>query len=841
MTSAKRAALGALTLGAVALARASAQNPPVPPPAQAQQALQQAVQQRPELADVLRQRIQGSGLTPDQVRSRLAASGYPPNLLDPYLGATPPGQASSQPGAQELAAIQVLGFGAVVARVESLPVDTGLIHTRADSTITHIFGADVFRRSTTQFLPLLAGPVPTDYKLGPGDVLVLILTGDVELAYTLPVTREGFVLIQQVGQVFVSNLTLDQLRDVLYTRLGRVYSGVKRGPNATTRFDITVANVRANQVYVVGEVKQPGAYQISALGTALSALYAAGGVTERSNMRQIDIRRLGHSVATLDLYDYLLHGDTRSDIRLETGDVVFVPVHGTRTEIGGAVVRPAIYELKPGESLQDLIRAAGGFRPNAALNRVSVHRILPAALRTAGVPARTVIDVQLAPEQPDPPGDPPGADPPAINGVILPSFGMNDGDSVVVDSLPAKAGRNFVDIRGSVYQPGRYGLEPGMALSRLVKRAGGFRPATYAGRAHIERLNLADSTRYVVAVELPGDTGGSWKDDPKLQQYDVVTVYGRPEMRDSLYVAIAGMVNVPGRYVWRQGITLRDVILMAHGPRVGAYLKEAEVARLPTDRSAGQLAQTLRVALDSTYLFDRDSSGGYVGPPGLPAPARGAPEVALEPYDNVLILKQPDFELQRRVYVLGEVRFPGTYSLKSKDERLADVIERAGGLTTQAYSAGIRFVRVVGNAGRINIDLTRALEERRSRADIILQQGDSILVPEYQPSVKVAGAVNAPGSVLWQEGQGLDDYIGGAGGYSYLADHGRVSVRYANGEVRTRRRSLLFSSEPRPGPGSEVFVPVKDTTHTTNYVALFGSIAQILASTIAIIVVIRRP
>jgi len=179
--------------------------------------------------------------------------------------------------------------------------------------------------------------------------------------------------------------------------------------------------------------------------------------------------------------------------------------------------------------------------------------------------------------------------------------------------------------------------------------------------------------------------------------------------------------------------------------------------------------------------------------------------------------------------------------LKSKDERLGDVIERSGGLTTQAYPAGIRFVRVVGNAGRINIDLTRALEERKSRTDIILQQGDSILVPEYQPSVRVAGAVNAPGSVLWQEGQGLDDYVGGAGGYSYLADRGRVSVRYANGEVRTRRRSLLFSSEPRPGPGSEVFVPVKDTTHTTNYVALFGSIAQILASTIAIIVVIRRP
>ncbi len=848
MISAKHVALGALALSAVAAARAPAQNPPVPPPAQAQQALQQAVQQRPELADQLRQRIQSSGLTLEQIRSRLAASGFPPNLLDAYLGAAPPGQQPVQPGAQELAAVQALGFGSLIARAESLPVDTGQIRTRADTAASRVFGVDVFRRTTTQFMPLLAGPVPTDYKLGPGDVLVLILTGDVELAYTLQVTREGFVLIPQVGQVFVSNLTLDQLRDVLYTRLGRVYSGVRRGPNATTRFDITVANVRVNQVYIVGEVKQPGAYQISALGTALSGLYAAGGVTERSNMRQIDIRRLGRSVAALDLYDYLLHGDTRSDIRLQTGDVVFVPVHGTRAQLAGAVVRPAIYELKPAENLFDLIRAAGGFRPDAALNRVSVHRILPAALRTEGTPARTVIDVPLTPRPPDPPGDPAsdggpgrGNDPAAISGVMLPAFGVEDGDSVVVDSLPAKADRNFVDIRGSVYQPGRYGIGPGMRLSQLIQRAGGFRPATYAGRAHIERLNLTDSTRYVISVELPADTAQRWSDDPKLQQYDVITVYGRPEMRDSLYVAIAGMVNAPGRFPWREDMTLRDLVLMARGPRIGAYLKEAEIARLPADRSQGQLAQTLRVALDSTYLFDRDSAGRYVGPPGLPALARGAPEITLKPYDNVLILKQPDFELQRRVYVLGEVKFPGTYALKSKDERLAEVIERAGGLTAQAYPQGIRFVRVVGNAGRMNVDLARALRSPKSGADLILQQGDSILVPEYEPSVKVSGAVNAPGSVLWQDGKAADYYVSGAGGYTYRADKGRLSVRYANGEVRTRRRSLLFSSDPAPGPGSEVFVPVKDTTQGTNYVALFGSIAQIIASTVAIIIVVRHP
>src|SRR5437588_7205893 len=250
--------LGGGLLGS-APAPASAQ---VPPPAQAQSALQQAVQQNPGLPDMIRQRLQQSGLTAEQVRARLSASGYAPNLLDAYLGAAAPGQGAPVPGALELSAIQALGLP---VEQSYLPIDSGFIRTRGAGPASRVFGVDVFHRSTTQFLPLLSGPVPPDYRLGAGDQLVLILTGDVELAYTLQVTREGFMLIPQVGQVFVSNLTLDQLCDVLFARLGRVYSGVKRGPGATTRFDITVANVRANQVYVVGEVTQTGGWRRGSL------------------------------------------------------------------------------------------------------------------------------------------------------------------------------------------------------------------------------------------------------------------------------------------------------------------------------------------------------------------------------------------------------------------------------------------------------------------------------------------------------------------------------------------------------------------------------------------------
>jgi len=560
------------------------------------------------------------------------------------------------------------------------------------------------------------------------------------------VTREGFILVPQVGQLYVSNLTLDQLRDLLYSRLGRVYSGVRRSANATTRFDVSVANVRANQAYVVGEVAQPGAYQISSLGTVLTALYAAGGVTERANLRAVEVRRLGKVIASLDLYDYLLRGDTRNDVRLETGDVVFVGVHGTRVEIKGSIRRPAIYELKPGETLANLIVSAGGFKPEASLRRVVIERILPATERGAEATARARVEVGLK------------------------------------------------------------------ALARQSRDgSGGGDP--------------------VLPVAVPR---------VELQDGDVVTVEALPDEPEAYYVSITGMIQNPGRYPWRPGMTLRDLARLARGPRVGALLREAEIARLPQDRTQGQLATTVRAPLDSTYLFDRDSLGRYIGPPGLPAPAAGAPDVQLQPFDNVLILRQPEFELQRTVTIEGEVFYPGTYALKSKGDRLAELIERAGGLTKRAYPDGIRFYRGVNSAGRINIDLPKALHDTTSRDNVILQPGDSLVIPEYIASVKVLGAVNAPGSVLYKKGAGLGYYIDAAGGFTYAADKSRTSVRFADGEVATRHKFLFFRSDPAPGPGADVTVPLKDTSNPTNYAALFGAIAQILASTVAIIVVARR-
>jgi protein involved in polysaccharide export with SLBB domain len=733
----------ALLLGTVASPPVASQTP--------EQAMQQALLQNPGLADQIRSRIQSSGMTPEQVRARLTASGYPADLLDAYLG---PGQSGQPaPGASQLAAVQALGFG--TAPSLAMPVDTGLTGTRASwipaeslAAGNYVFGLDVFRRGATQFLPLLVGPVPPDYKLGPGDQLVVILTGDVLAAYALAVMRDGFILIPQVGQVFVANLTLDQLRAVLYARLGKVYSSVRPDPDAKTHLDVSVTNVRVNQVYVVGEVTQPGAYQISALGTALTALYAAGGVIPRGTMRQLEVRRHDKTVATLDLYDYLLRGEKRDDIRLETGDVIYVPLHGTRAQITGAVLRPAVYELKPGETLADLARAAGGFRADAALARLSIHRIVPLPERGSGPFPRAVVDVRL-PMLPAPGQDPAAAAPvgDSVGAVLVPRLSLENGDSVVVDAIPT--------------------------------------------------------------------------------------------LDQSFYVTVVGAVNMPGRYPWREGLTLRQLLVQARGPRVGAYLQEAEIARLPEDRSEGQRAQTLRVPLDSTYLLGRDSAGRYLGPPGPAVAGGGTPDVPLAPFDNVLILWQPDFVLQQTVYLTGQIRFPGAYVLASGKDRLAGVIDRAGGLTALAYADGVRFVRTADGVGRIDVNLTRALKERESRYNIILQGGDTIAVPQYQPSVKVTGEVNAPGSVMWDKGKGLDYYLSAAGGPSYKADSHRASVRLANGQIRTRHRVLLFfHDDPTPGPGSEILVPPKDPTlKGVDPVILLGVLAQLVAGLVALVAV----
>jgi polysaccharide export outer membrane protein len=832
-----------------------------PTPEQAQQLLRA----RPDLVAQLRQRIMTSGLSPEQIRARLRAEGYPENLLDAYLpGGTSADSTAAAPGRDVLSAVRALGIvsgddASLLERMmggggdstatsrrqrENLQPDTaaarpGPIYPIDGSTL---FGLDVFRASTSQFEPNLAGPVDATYRIGPGDKLVLILTGDVEEAHQLDVTREGFVVIPQVGQVSVANLTMAELENVLYNRLGRVYSGVRRGPGATTRFSVSVSQLRSNQIFVTGDVARPGSYRVSSAGTALSALYAAGGPSDNGTLRAVQIKRGGQTAGTLDVYDYLLRGDASQDVRLQNGDIVFVPVHGGRVRVSGSVVRPATYELKAGETLADAIRDAGGFRATASRRRVQIDRIVPPTERAGLGRERMVIDIES----------------PELATGTGPAFPLAPGDVVFVFAIPEREG-NRVQVEGNVWTPGRVGFTPGLTLAQALRRAGGLKPDTYLGQVLISRLQ-ADSTRIQLRATLR-DTSGATVTDLTLQEEDQIQVFSVTEFRPERYVAVSGAVQKPGQYAYTVGMTMRDLVLLAGGVQQSALLTEAEVARLPADRTGGTTAMTVRVPLDSTYLFERAADGTYLGPPGVAAPLGRAPEVTLRPYDHLLILRQPEWQLLRRVSISGEVRYPGVYSLRNKNERLRDLIERAGGLTAEAYAQGIRFYRKHDAGGRtveaiaragdttargetgtdpIGLDLANVLRSPRHRDNLLLEDGDSIYLPRYSPVVAVTGAVNSPLAVAYVPGRDIDYYIRAAGGGNRRADEGRAYVRQANGTIESRRRFLFIKESPKPRAGAQVFVPERDPADKRDWLAVTGSIAQILASLVAIVAIARR-
>ncbi|HLV26599.1 MAG TPA: SLBB domain-containing protein [Gemmatimonadales bacterium] len=800
------------------------------------------------MASDLMARIAATGLSPAQIRDRLAASGYSQSVLDSYLSDRGAYSEAQPLNANVFAAVRALGIAdntelEAMQRAAGVPDSMPALATLADSiawlrtfdpvaadslaklaaisdTMPRVFGLDIFRSATTLFEPNMAGPVDANYELGPGDRLVLVLTGDIEAAYSLDVTREGFVVVPQVGQIHVANLSMANAERLFRQRLSRSYSGI----GSTTRFSLSVASMRSNQVFVLGDVARPGSYRISAAGTALTALYAAGGPSDNGSLRQVIVRRGGTAVDTLDLYDYLLRGDASRDPRLLNGDVVFVPVHGAHVRIGGEVIRPGIYELRHGESLQDLVRSAGGFTATAARQRLQVDRILPPSQRVPGGRDRVTIDVASSGE---------------INGGVVdgvPALPLEPGDEVRVLPVVERV-RNRVSVEGHVWTPGLQGYAPGMTLSQALRAAGGLRPDAYLGRVIVNRLQQ-DSTRVMLHAAV-ADTTGAVLNDLRLQEDDEIRVFSRVEFRPERHIVVTGAVRQSGQFPYQEGMTLRDVLLLAGGLQEGADLREAEIARLPRSRENGQIAQTIRVPMDSTYLFDRDADGRYLGPPGVGVSRNGTPDVPLEPYDNILILRQPDFELQHTVYVGGEVQFPGRYALTSKQDRVTDVLKRAGGVTSEGHPGSVTFVRTSNNAGRIGIDLPSVLRDVRHRDNLLLQHGDSIVVPRYSAVVMVRGAVNSPVAVSYREGAPLSYYLRSAGGTTRMADKSLAYVRQGNGQVEAVvQKRFRPDYNPVPTPGSTVFVPEKDPNagrDLSQTIALGAQVFGVLATAAALL------
>ena len=729
------------------------------------------------------ERLRNSGLSREQVRQRLRDAGYDPNLADRYYDeltqpdttqATSPSSRFTRPlpppSSSLIGALRRIGVlqpddslaTALMPRPDTLGPRPR--PTEINKKEPEVFGREVFAAST-QFEPVLTGPVDPGYRLGPGDQMVLIVTGDVELAYELEVTREGFIVIPDVGQVVVNGLTMEQAKRRLNERLARVYSGMQLG---TTQADVTMGRLRNKLVYVIGEVEVPGAYQLNGAATVFSALYRAGGPSETGSFRNLELRRGDRVVARVDLYDYLMRGDKGADLAVEQGDVLFVPLAGPQVTITGAVRRPAIFETKSGEGLADVLRFAGGAEADAAIERIQVDRILPAAQRTPGH-ERVLVDVRLQ----------------DLNGAR--AVPVQDGDRVTISAISSER-RNRVSVTGDVQRPGEYEYRPRMTALDLIQSANGLLPTAFTPTAHEIRLNPVDSSRVLVRVTINDTAAVNYAGRVELADLDELVVFGRAKFANPQRVEVFGYVKQEGTYNYSAGMTVEDVILLAGGFKEGAAEAEVELARrVPRTGNSDSLAVVFRVPLNMNGT-------------------NGTQTVRLQDGDQVFVRRLPGYAPLSTVEILGEVTYPGVYTVDSRNARLTDLLARAGGLTSEAYGRGLRLFR---DGKPVGVDFKRAMSRPHSADDLLIEAGDRIEIPRLDPTVLVTGAVLFESRVRYEKGLSVQDYLARAGGVTEEGNASRAAVRYPNGELRTARRFLGVRDWPDVEPGSTITVPIE--------------------------------
>jgi len=767
-----------------------------PPPcalAQSSSEVKQRIQGSGHTEAELRARLEASGMTPEQIRDALKEAGYDPDALNDYL----PGGAKQESGAGDAggggggssdaeaathapspaltAPLQPPAFTEPEPKPKIRPEDWPEF-TREISKRIHAkdpvlpFGYEIFGYLPATFEPLASGPVDPDYPIGPGDEVIVQVWGDNQFTHSAVVSREATISVPDIGQVVLNGLSLAQAKRLITDRLGAVYSGI-RARRPTTFVDVTLGKIRTIQVFILGDVVRPGGYTISSVATVLNALYNAGGPTPRGSMRDVRIIRHNQIYQHADLYGYILTGSKAADVRLQSGDVVFVPPIGKVAAVVGEVHRPSIYELGPGEGLQDLLRLAGGVLTTAVVDRALIDRIVPFAERDSlAGQDRIALDVPLR----------------AILADTTKNPGLHDRDIVQIFRI-GDIRKNTVEIAGTpVIHPGVFQWHPGMHISNLIQDAGGFDHDVYMDRAQIFRTN-PDGSRTMRSFNLTKALANNPDDDLALQELDSIAVTSVWDIRDRHTVQVSGSVRKPGTYEYLDGMTVMDLIFRAGGLKESAYKMQAEVSRIDSATIATtQAAEVHQVAITGDYaVHSADST------------------FALQKYDQVFVREIPDWDLQQNVTITGEVLYPGTYSLKSSTERLSSLLKRAGGLKATAYPRAAQFTRRKGNAGRLAVDV-ESVARGRKRNDLVLEEGDQVFIPREPKTVKVSGEVGFPASVLYESGRGLGYYVDQAGGYTDTSDKSRVKVVQPNGKVSSVRRMWW---DPEPQPGSMVLVP----------------------------------
>ncbi|WP_338873234.1 SLBB domain-containing protein [Spirosoma sp. SC4-14] len=741
-------------------------------------------------------RAQASGLTEAQIEQAAMSQGYTlDDIAKMRKRINQIRTLTSLPQNQT----QIMGVGRTLPDDLSRRLDSlALTETDKDtSKKLKVFGASLFENVNLSFEPNLRIATPRSYIVGPDDEIRIDIAGASTGDFNLKVSPEGTVKVPNLPPIFVAGLTIDQAEQRIIARLRQGgYQGLGQAGSGTTA-NITLSNIRSIRVTLVGEVVRPGTYTISSLGTAFNALYLAGGPNpETGSFRKINIIRGNRVIRTIDLYDFILRADQRDNIILRDQDVIRVADYQTRVELTGQVRRPAIFETLPGETLKTLLSFAGGFADDAYRASITLRRNTARERRIV-----TITEEQIA------------------------NFVPQGGDKYFVGKILERY-ENRVQIAGAVMRPGDYALEPGLeTVKQLVSRAEGLRKDAFTNRATIIR-ERADMDRENLSFDLGKLLRGEIADIP-LQQQDSLTVLSIQDLREPYYVTIEGAINKPDTIDFVNNMSVADLIAQAGGFQEGAKPSLIEVARRIRQDSAG-----IRTTMLEIYRFSVDRNLQI-------APMEGnTPGFQLQPFDIVYVRTSANYEAQKQINVAGEIMHPGNYSIFSREERISDIIKRAGGLRPEAYIAGSQLKRkgqIIGN------DLRNILDDPGSEENLLLQDGDTLFIPRRSEIVTIQGAVLNPSSVSFKSEYKFGDYISEAGGFTDNARKSKAYVVYSNGKKDRTHKFLFFNSRPEVEPGSTVVVPFKplDTNRLTSgeRIGIFSLLATV---SIALINVLLR-
>ena len=678
----------------------------------------------------------------------------------------------------------------------------------------NIFGFNLFNAENLTFEPSINIPVPQNYVLGINDEITIDIWGASQQTYQLTVGSNGSIQIPDLGPIQVSGLDFNEAEKLIRKRLIAIYRGMS-GNTPNTFAAVSISNLRSIKVNVIGEVNAPGTYTLPATASAFNALYLSGGPNENGSFRKIKIIRQNKVIREIDVYDFLIHANTENNIGLREQDIIFIPTYNKRVEVKGDFKREGYYELLDNETLNDLLSFVGGFSDKAYQELLTVTRMTGKEYQVLDVPKAE-----------------------------FSKFIPQNGDSLVAGEIINRY-ENRVSIQGAVFRPGTYALSQNMKLSQLIAKAEGVTEDVFSNRGVLIRLGK-DLSPMTIAFNVTDVLNG--KDDLQLKREDQVIIQDIFSMREARYIRIYGQVQHPGEYEYSDHLSMKDLIFMAGGFTEAASESFIELARRHDYQTASEITDKL-VTLHQ-FNIDRDL-----------ALTNEDAAFELKPFDYIYIRKAPSYSEQRTVNILGEVLYPGPYSISNKSERISDLIQRSGGLTPYAYTLGAILKRKNENqdiikeamgfvmedslvekaekqieTSKLELRLNEIMANPGSVYDYILREGDEITIPEAMQEVKISGEVLNPIGLAYQKDESLKYYIERSGGFGTNAKKGKVFIIYSDGTTRITK-NFLGHNYPNPEPGCQIVVPSKPERpagdQTTKWLAIastFSSLAVAIAA-----------